>query len=74
MPLLGLGQRVIIAFGGFVLLIGLLTLTLAILGAFNLVDVAGILQRLGLWGAVFVGLGIINIITGILLSFLFKEK
>ncbi len=74
MPLFSRGQRLVIAFGGFVFFIGLAALNLAILGAFNLVDVAGILQRLGLWGAVFVGLGIINIITGILLSFLFKEK
>lgn len=72
-PFLSLGQRVIIAFGGFVFFIGLAALTLAILGAFNF-EVAVTLQGLSLGGEIFLGLGVINVITGILLSFRVKEK
>ncbi len=74
MPLLSGGQRLLIAFGGLVLFIGFTMLGLAILGAFNVVEIEILLQRFRLLVGASAAVGVLDVIIGLLLLFPYKGK
>ena len=69
MPLLTREQRILIASGGFILFIGFTMLGLAILAAFNVIEIEIFLQDFRLLIGVSTTLGILDIIIGFLLVF-----
>ncbi len=69
MPLLSREQRILIASGGFILFIGFTMLGLAILGAFNVIEIEILLQDYRLLIGVSITVGILDIIIGFLLVF-----
>ncbi|UCE16788.1 MAG: hypothetical protein JSV12_04080 [Candidatus Bathyarchaeota archaeon] len=74
MPLLSRVQRLLIASGGLVLFIGFTMLGLAILGAFNVVEIEILLQRFRLLVGASAAVGVLDVIIGLLLLFPYKGR
>jgi hypothetical protein len=74
MPLLSKEQRLLIAFGGLILFIGFMLLSLAILGAFEHVKIEIFLQRYRLLLGASVAVGVLDVILGFLLLFPHKGR
>jgi len=74
MPLLSRVQRLFIAFAGLVLFIGFTMLGLAILGAFDIVEIEILLQRFRLLVGASAAVGLLDVIIGLLLLFPYKGR
>lgn len=74
MPLLSREQRLLIASGGLVLFIGFTMLGLAVLGAFNVVNVEILLERFRLLVGASAVIGVLDVIIGLLLLFPYKGR
>ena len=67
-------QRLLVASGGFILFIGFTMLGLAILGAFNIINIEILLQRFHLLISISAIIGILDIIIGLLLLYPYKGR
>lgn len=67
-------QRLLVASGGFILFIGFTMLGLAILGAFDIINIEILLQRFHLLISISAIIGILDIIIGLLLLFPYKGR
>ena len=67
-------QRLLVASGGFILFIGFTMLGLAILGAFDIINIEILLQRFHLLISISAIIGILDIIIGLLLLYPYKGR
>lgn len=59
-------QRLIIAFGGFLFLVGFMVLAMVILAATNIIDIENLLQ-FGFLKEILIVIGVLDVVAGILL-------
>ncbi len=59
-------QRLIIAFGGFLFLVGFVVLAMVILAATNIIDIENLLQ-FGFLKEILIVIGVLDVVAGILL-------